>query len=370
MSNMFNNRISELKNIVDDHDLLTGIFAILRHASPTPINGAISVIEQEIDNDNQVNFSITQRIKALKMGYTSEQFSLYRLDKCNPELFVSEFIRQAYTRQINNKPLLLDNKKKFHEYMSEKGFDDYIPYLYGFIKKGEFTGNEKFKSILKKDNKLVIKPNKGASGRNVYICESKDDHYLINGEKYDDIEKFIEKLNDFIVTEYCNQSDFLKNIYPKSANTIRILTMNPECKDPFIADAALRLGTKRSGFVDNRSSGGFTVDIDLETGELSKAAECLPSGNINWHDSHPDTNSKIEGVNIPDWNNLKKEFLECVKKFPKFKYVGWDILLTEENNFVIIEGNSKPGLIIFQVHHPLLENQKVKKFFLECGVPI
>jgi D-alanine-D-alanine ligase-like ATP-grasp enzyme len=38
-------------------------------------------------------------------------------------------------------------------------------------------------------------------------------------------------------------------------------------------------------------------------------------------------------------------------------YIGWDIVVTE-NNFVVIEGNTKPGIESMQILAPLLEKER------------
>lgn len=363
-------RIDELQRIVIDQGLLKGVFALGKHMFPTPINGIISLIEIEIESDFGSNLSLKKKIDALKKGFTTEQYCFYNFYKYNYKSYISEYVRQAYTKELNEKPEILDYKKKFFDYIGKRDYDNLLPQLYGVIKEGDFIGKENINDIFKEKRKLVIKPNRGSGGREVYICEKINENYLINGNEFDSINTFIKDLDDFIVTEYSEQSIFLSNIYPKSANTIRFLTINPDDEEPFIADAALRIGTEKSGFVDNRSLGGLTVNINLRTGRLSKAAECLPSGEVKWHTTHPDTKSKIEDLKVPFWNMITKKILNFVKDFPEFRYVGWDVLLTEKDNFVIIEGNSKPGLIVFQVHHPLLKKKKIKDFFIDNRIHI
>ena len=139
-------------------------------------------------------------------------------------------------------------------------------------------------------------------------CEKKRDNGLqddmisaLTSENW----SLLDKTRNYIVTEYVNQSDFLNNIYPHSANTMRILVMNPEDSDPFIARSVLRIGTDRSGVFDNFSQGGLSVEINLKNGELSPAASRISPGNLKWYKKHPDTNTIIKGSTIPQWKILK-----------------------------------------------------------------
>jgi len=187
--------------------------------------------------------------------------------------------------------------------------------------------------------------------------------------KFEKFKSKVQEFDEYIVTEFCEQASFLNDIYPHSSNTIRILSMNPKGKEAFIPGAILRIGRKKSGFLDNIDQGGLTANINLENGKLSSAATVPLSGEAEWYDKHPDTSTQIKGSKIPAWNQIKKELLAIVTKLPELKYVGWDILLTNENGkFVIIEGNSCPGIWPHQVHKPLLEDPHARDFYQENGV--
>jgi hypothetical protein len=47
---------------------------------------------------------------------------------------------------------------------------------------------------------------------------------------------------------------------------------------------------------------------------------------------------------------------------PFMPYMGWDIAITEDS-IKVIEINSNPDVELFQVHQPLLNDQKIKNFF-------
>lgn len=64
--------------------------------------------------------------------------------------------------------------------------------------------------------------------------------------------------------------------------------------------SAKRMGFNESIYVDNLHSGGFTSEINLDTGELSFAVSCLGEmkNRIIKFDFHPDTRNKIKGMKI------------------------------------------------------------------------
>lgn len=50
-------------------------------------------------------------------------------------------------------------------------------------------------------------------------------------------------------------------------------------------------------------------------------------------------------------------------RFPQLPYVGWDIVVTDPGEFTVIEGNTCSGVRVFQVHRPLLDDPRVRRFY-------
>lgn len=65
---------------------------------------------------------------------------------------------------------------------------------------------------------------------------------------------------------------------------------------------------------------------------------------------------------IPHWKIIKEKILNYVKRNPFLDYVGWDILVTE-NDFVVIEANHNPDLDLVQIHKPFLTDDRALNFF-------
>lgn len=65
---------------------------------------------------------------------------------------------------------------------------------------------------------------------------------------------------------------------------------------------------------------------------------------------------------IPHWKIIKEKILNYVKRNPFLDYVGWNILVTE-NDFVAIEANHNPDIDLVQVHKPYLSDERALKFF-------
>lgn len=91
------------------------------------------------------------------------------------------------------------------------------------------------------------------------------------------------------------------------------------------------MGFNESIYVDNLHSGGFTSEINLDTGELSFAVSCLGEmkNRIIKFDFHPDTRNKIKGMKISNWKYSKDEIRVLTNKIPYLNFVPWDVLLTD-----------------------------------------
>lgn len=77
-------------------------------------------------------------------------------------------------------------------------------------------------------------------------------------------------LPELVVTEYVEQAGYAAEIYPESANMLRIHTMiDPETDEACIPGAFHRFGSSEIGHVDNWSAGGLSAGFDPETGSCS-----------------------------------------------------------------------------------------------------
>ncbi len=367
-------KIKKLKSVILEQGPHIGLTMVLWKYLPSPLDGIFYVLNTELKEAPFVDLPIRQRMRALRYGFSSRVYLAYDIPSSSDHRnYLSEFSAKIGYTKMKKNPELLTNKLLFYKFMKGKNFGKYLPDFFGHIKLGTFYGKYSILDILKTHQKIVIKPIYGCGGEGIYFVFSKNYNLLINGEEktVQELKGLIKTLDYHIVTEYCVQSKFLQNINPYSANTARILTLWPKDGKPFIAHAYLRIGSKKSGFIDNLSFGGYTSEIDLETGHLSQATTIPKSGKTHWTDIHPDTKATIKGTLIPNWKSFKKEFLDMISKFNEFTYVGWDILFTDDNKFVIIEGNNTYiGYRGHQVHYPLLKDPRIKKFYLDYDVPL
>jgi 3D (Asp-Asp-Asp) domain-containing protein len=271
---------------------------------------------------------------------------------------------------------ILDNKLIFHRELTVHQAP--LPDLFAVIHNGRVTGvdadvehaTNPGRWVVEKvtrEGRLVLKPVKGSTGTDIYFLEATDsaDAIAMNGVQTptNEVIDFVSSLDDYLVSSYITQSAWLNEIYPHALNTMRVLTMWDDKKeDAFIARAILRIGTDESRPVDNFSKGGLSVAVDLDTGELGSAVKLDSSGLVQYS-THPDTGAEIEGRSIEEWEQIRETVLETAKSVSFVEYVGWDITVDSTGEPVLIEGNNSSDVDLLQVHGPLLNDDRVRRFY-------
>ena len=211
------------------------------------------------------------------------------------------------------------------------------------VPSGYGHGAHELMRLLRDKKLLAFKMTSGTYGIGFYKVEYNGSKYIANGKEYDEAEfcSFVESLSDYIVTEYVEMHPQLKAIYPGAVNTIRCTVTNEHSDNPKLQFAFMRIGTKKSGIVDNVAQGGMVCKVDKETGRYYDA-QMLKDHVYFDVKNHPDTNVLVEGV-LPNWDLVKTKLIEMGNYWPQLKWLGYDIAITQDG-FKIIEVNSHHGL--------------------------
>ena len=67
--------------------------------------------------------------------------------------------------------------------------------------------------------------------------------------------------------------------------------------------------------------------------------------------THPLTEKKIIGFQIPYWDECKLFVMKTAKKIPTVRYIGWDIVIQEGGRSILIEGNDNADHDFQQLHN-------------------
>jgi hypothetical protein len=147
----------------------------------------------------------------------------------------------------------------------------------------------------------------------------------------------------FLFQETVIQHDALSKLNPFSLNTIRFDTFMDKEGKVYIISGYMRMSINKH-HVDNISSGGCKVGIDLMTGRLKKEGySTLGYYGVKTLKSHPITETVFENFEIPYFDKAKRLVLEAAYLIPGLRIVGWDVAIGVSGP-VLIEGNSDYGM--------------------------
>ena len=139
----------------------------------------------------------------------------------------------------------------------------------------------------------------------------------------------------FILEDLIRPHPVLKRLNPDSVNTVRIVTFLDR-KEVVVLDSFLRTG-RRGSFVDNGGSGGIFVHVDPAKG-ITDSRGIDERG--FFYESHPDHGYCFNGIRMPFWEEALDTAKKAALTIPGARYVGWDLACTEENRWIIVEGNA------------------------------
>jgi hypothetical protein len=306
-------------------------------------------------------------------GFTVENLVHFELGKNNWK----DYISQAERNKLENvnHPFwadLLGTKVLF-----EKVFGGIInvPHIYWWSYGGncyELSDGSRISSILEVINninqKIILKPSSSAGGgTGVHVLEKVKGCYYIDSEVVD-VENLASKLcgyDNYIAVEFVEQHAYAEMIYPKTTNSIRIVTVkNPDSGTIEVLYTMHRFGSNESFPVDNICNGGVFAVIDLKTGTMTPAKSTRHIGKI--YTVHPDTNAKIAGTVVPYWDDVLACVIDWHKRMPQYDFLAWDVVITPSGKPYVLEINRGSDLDV-QMIQPM-RNEPLGKWMRKKGL--
>lgn len=275
-------------------------------------------------------------------------YNLYGMD-IKGKVNMSDYCDYNYfmrTRNSLNKPMksdfnyivLLRDKYVFEKYMNSCGIK--TASTIAVIKNGEIFDNSLKNRLNAKDlfinkQEYFIKSVDGECAEGVYFVNSY--------KKYMKIKELLKK-GFFIVQTKLIQNNEMNKLNSKSINTIRIVTVKND-SDIKVLSSTCRIGTNKSGNVDNWAAGGISVAI-TDDGKLAKYGFYKPGYGIKTT-IHPDTKVVLENFKIPCYEEVKELVKSAHKALYGLHSIGFDVAITTDGP-VLIEANDNWEISLMQ----------------------
>lgn len=262
-------------------------------------------------------------------------FRFYELGKKEREKWAGTGYMYEYQLHMNPKSSrhILDDKTLFYK------------------KYGEFFVHQVADLATLKDNpeivqkflncpsgKIVLKVADGKCGKGVLIRKSVDFYP-------DTMIQFMEMEGYELAEEFLVQHPELQNLSPSAVNTVRIFTQLNVKGEVELLGCRLRISVNSP--VDNMAAGNMAAPIDERTGivtgpgvysDITKTDEAV----------HPITGVRIEGFQVPFWNETLEMVKKAALKHPQNRSIGWDIVITDHGPG-LIEGNHDWCKLLWQL---------------------
>lgn len=229
--------------------------------------------------------------------------------------------------KVDSQVVLLRDKYLFYKYIKTQNLP--VPEVFAVYKDGILYNNELREinwSDLEDKKDYFVKAIDGE-------CASYVKH--INNYEQLMVEKRELGRAAYIFQERIIQSAEMNVLNPSAINTYRIVTINKN-GTPYVLTSLLRVGTKKTGNVDNWAAGGLAIGLQ-DSGFLKKYGYYKPIFGLKT-DIHPDTNVVFEEFKAPGYQEALKLACDAHRMFYGVRAIGWDIAISESGP-VFIEGN-------------------------------
>jgi len=200
---------------------------------------------------------------------------------------------------------------------------------------------------------FVIKPASGSAGKGIWIIKEKVPDQLVwlnhNREPLtdEDLSLHVSNILDGEFSTWGNQYQALvEEMIPphpilgkyayRGTPDVRVVVFNSV---PVMVE--LRIPTKESAGKANLDQGAIGLGVDIATGITTYGIK----GKREAITHFPGTKKKVNGIRIPQWNQVLKIAVEAANA-AGFVFMGADIFIHPEKGPMIVELNGFPGLSI------------------------
>lgn len=291
----------------------------------------------ELKRKTKISRFFDLTIWLLSTGEVNKFYNLYGLDTiershkketyCDYRFFMKTRDAANGLNRKHHQTVLLRDKYLFYKYMTSCGFS--VPAVFAVLRDGKLYDN-----TMKLTDEAILKDRKDYFVKEINgECASFVMH-IHDYEEYKNHYAEISKRN-CIFQERLFQCEKMNTLNPCAINTVRMVTVKKQ-EEVYLFAAEIRIGTKKTGEVDNASAGGICVGVS-ESGCLKKNGfRKMKYGGKTL--IHPDTGIVFETFQIPYYDKAINTICDAHRCFYNVHSIGWDVAITEEGP-VFIEGN-------------------------------
>jgi alpha-L-glutamate ligase-like protein len=242
-----------------------------------------------------------------------------------------EYIRQWNPRRLYP---LVDDKLVTKRLALEAGMP--VPELFGAIETQHDVRD--LPVIVGEREQFVVKPAHGSGGMyakasGALLDDGELEHHLSN--MLSGLYSLGGQRDQVVVEYYVRCEPGLASISYQGVPDIRLIVFKG-----FPVMSMIRLPTWASDGRANLHQGAVGVGIDLTRGSTLGGVQ-----NDRRVSEHPDTGSRLEGLQIPAWDQILEMASRCYE-MTGLGYLGVDIVVDRDLGPLILELNARPGLAI------------------------
>lgn len=179
--------------------------------------------------------------------------------------------------------------------------------------------------------KIVFKLDNSVRGRGIWIFERQNF----------DVKK-VQDLGDGVYQKFIKQHSFFEKFSPNTVITLRLTTVS-DSKTGISARAAyLRVGRRNDSHL--KATSNIRIAVDLKTGCLHDLGY-FPDWSTT--EEHPDTHEKFSANYIPNFKKAIEVVKKLHKRIPYIMSIGWDVVIDEQGNVIVMEWNADHNDIKF-----------------------
>ena len=257
--------------------------------------------------------------------YDYHEFEMYLLNAKERATVLTRPRGNNLAQQFNPRELrhLFDDKAEFNTLFHDHIARDWVDL--------RTASAEEVAAFLAKHDEFMAKPVIGVVGQGIEKLRTAD---------YPDVAALREHLletGQVLLEEVLVQHPELARLEPNSVNCMRIITFIDKSGKVTVLQRVLKMGT--GAVIDNFTTGGLYTTLDEhgrgQFGAFGKQGEIVTE--------HPTTGVRINGFQVPLWDQFLP-FVETLARVePRLQYIGWDIAVTPER-MAVIEGNTVTGV--------------------------